>query len=149
MSRLRLFGCAVLAVLAVLVGGTAPAAAVTLLHGAGRPAPVLHPSDSAHPASAPSGRPAPRTALTAPGLPDRPRADPAPEGDGPACAPAAPDRGGMPAAPSRAGGEHAQVPPGRTAPAAARPYADPPVRAPVRGPVRPAPGPSELSVMRV
>ncbi|KJY17892.1 MULTISPECIES: hypothetical protein [Streptomyces] len=136
MYRPRLFGRAVLAVLAVLLGGTAPAAAGTLLHGSGQPA-----VRAAAPAAASdASRAAPR--------PDRPRADPAVQGGGPSCAPASPDRGGTPAVPARAG-DHAQVPPGRPVPVAARPYADPPARVRVRGPDRPAPGPVELSVMRV
>ncbi|MFJ9546394.1 hypothetical protein [Streptomyces erythrochromogenes] len=134
MSRPRLFGCAVLAVLAVLLGGTAPAAA----------GPFLPDSAPAARAAAPA---APGASRAAP-LPDRPRADPAVHGGGPSCAPAPPDRGGTPAAPTRAG-DHAQVPPGRPVPAAVRPYAAPPVRVLVRGPDRPAPGPVELSVMRV
>ncbi|MEU9082987.1 hypothetical protein [Streptomyces sp. NPDC048357] len=68
---------------------------------------------------------------------------------GPACAPGAPDHGGLPAGPARAGGEHAHVPPARPVPEGARPYAAMPVRVLVRGPDRPAPGPVELSVMRV
>ncbi|MFJ1564155.1 hypothetical protein ACIOG8_08000 [Streptomyces erythrochromogenes] len=134
MSRPRLFGCAVLAVLAVLLGGTAPAAA----------GPFLPDSVRAGRAAAPA---APDASRTAP-LPDRPRADPAVQGGGPSCAPASPDRGGTPAVPTRAG-DHAQVPPGRPVPAAVRPYSDPPVRVLVRGPDRPAPGPVELSVMRL
>ncbi|MFD6228899.1 hypothetical protein ACFWFZ_18755 [Streptomyces sp. NPDC060232] len=136
MYRPRLFGCAVLAVLAVLLGGTAPAAAGTLLPASRQP-----PATAAAPTASDAYRAAP--------LPDRPRADPAVQGGGPSCAPASPDRGGTPAVPPRAGGDHAQVPPGRPVPAAARPHADPPVRVRVRGPVRAAPGPVELSVMRV
>ncbi|MFJ9934214.1 hypothetical protein ACIRSJ_13975 [Streptomyces virginiae] len=142
MYRPRLFGCAVLAVLAVLLGGTAPAAAGTLLPGSGHPA-----LRAAAPAASDTSRAASDTSRAAP-TPDRPRADPAVRGDGPSCAPASPDRGGTPAAPPRAG-DHAQVPPGRPVPAAARPYADPPARVRVRGPDRSAPGPVELSVMRV
>lgn len=134
MYRPRLFGCAVLAVLAVLLGGTAPAAG-TPLSGSGRfPVPAAAPADSDGSRAVPA--------------PDRPRADPAVRGGGPSCAPAAPEHGGVPGVPTRAG-DHAQVPPGRPVPAAARPYADPPARVRVRGPDRPAPGPVELSVMRV
>ncbi|MFD3696591.1 hypothetical protein ACFWUZ_10590 [Streptomyces sp. NPDC058646] len=68
---------------------------------------------------------------------------------GPSCAPAGPGRGGLPAAPPRAGGEQAQLPPARPVPAADRPGATLSVRVLVRGPDRPAPGPVELSVMRV
>ncbi|MFE7182384.1 hypothetical protein [Streptomyces erythrochromogenes] len=135
MSRPRLFGCAVLAVLAVLLGGTAPAAAGPFLPDS---APV-----AARAGSTGAADPAAARSLEAP------HADPVAGGGGPSCAPAPPDRGGIPAAPARAGGEHAQVPPARPAPADARPYAAPPVRVLVRGPDRPAPGPVELSVMRV
>ncbi|MCX4692018.1 hypothetical protein [Streptomyces sp. NBC_01408] len=70
-------------------------------------------------------------------------------GGGPSCAPGGPDHGGLPAVPPRAGGEHAQLPPARAAPEGVRPYGNLPVRVLVRGPDRPAPGPVELSVMRV
>ncbi|WP_328739692.1 hypothetical protein OHA91_20095 [Streptomyces erythrochromogenes] len=138
MSRPRLFGCAVLAVLAVLLGGTAPAAG----------GPFLPDSAPAGLAAAPAAAGDPR-AEPLPGLPDRPHAAPALHGGGPSCAPAPPEHGGTPAAPTRAGGEHAQVPPARPVPADARPHASPPVRVLVRGPDRPAPGPVELSVMRL
>ncbi|WP_079405405.1 hypothetical protein [Streptomyces sp. 3211] len=72
-----------------------------------------------------------------------------PDGGGPACAPAAPERGGAPAVPARAWGEHAQVPAGRAAPEEAGPPAAVPVRPLVRGPDRPAPDRLELCVMRV
>ncbi|MFB7172938.1 hypothetical protein ACFCYM_19230 [Streptomyces sp. NPDC056254] len=140
MSRPRPSGRAVLAVLvavlAVLLGGTAPAAAGTVL-----------------PEAAPAGTTG-RAPLRAepdavPGSPDAPRVGSLARGGGPSCAPAVPDHGGTPAVPARAGGDHAQVPPGRPVPPVARPHAGLPVRAPVRGPDRPAPGPVELSVMRV
>ncbi|APU41483.1 hypothetical protein [Streptomyces sp. TN58] len=153
MSRPRPFGRAVLAVLvavlAVLLGGTAPAAAGTVLPDAapagttGR-APLRAEPDA--PGAVPGRSEAPRAV---PGSPDAPRVGPLARGGGPSCAPAAPDHGGTPAVPARAGGDHAQVPPGRPVPPVARPHAGLPVRAPVRGPDRPAPGPVELSVMRV
>uniref|UniRef100_A0AAU2JT50 Uncharacterized protein n=1 Tax=Streptomyces sp. NBC_00049 TaxID=2903617 RepID=A0AAU2JT50_9ACTN len=68
---------------------------------------------------------------------------------GPSCDPAAPDRGAVPVAPPRGGYDHAQVPVGRPAPEGVRPHGTMPVRVLVRGPDRPAPGPVELSVMRV
>ncbi|MFB7463887.1 hypothetical protein ACFCZ1_10370 [Streptomyces sp. NPDC056224] len=68
---------------------------------------------------------------------------------GPSCAPGAPDHGGLPAVPPRTGSDHAQLPPARLCPEAARPYAAAPVRILVRGPDGPAPGPVELSVMRI
>ncbi|MET9568766.1 hypothetical protein ABZY34_06425, partial [Streptomyces virginiae] len=61
MSRPRLFGCAVLAILAVLLCGTAPAAAGTLLPGSGQP-----PVRAAAPAASDASPAAP--------LPGRPRA---------------------------------------------------------------------------
>ncbi|MFE3553690.1 hypothetical protein ACFXKW_02285 [Streptomyces sp. NPDC059193] len=73
------------------------------------------------------------------------------EGGGPSCAPGTGDHGRPPAVPPRAGDPaHGQVP------AAGRLSADRawdcraiPVRILVRGPDQPAPGPVELSVMRV
>ncbi|GHB64879.1 hypothetical protein GCM10010347_38470 [Streptomyces cirratus] len=71
------------------------------------------------------------------------------QGQGPACAPGAGDHGRAPAVPPRDGRDHACAPAvrlpagpdtgGRALPAGVR----------VRGPDRPAPGPVELSVMRV
>ncbi|MEU9299201.1 hypothetical protein [Streptomyces sp. NPDC048269] len=98
--------------------------------------------------SATAGSAGVRVAAVAPDSADRHVAAVA-EGGGPACAPVAPDHGGTPAVPTRAGGEHAQVPPARLCPAAARPYGTTSVRVLVRGPDRSAPGPVELSVMRV
>ncbi|MEU6296752.1 hypothetical protein [Streptomyces erythrochromogenes] len=135
MSRPRLFGCAVLAVLAVLLGVTAPAAAGPFLPDAAPVAARAGFTGAAAPAAARS--------LQAP------HADPVAGGGGPSCAPAAPDHGGTPVVPARSGGDHAQAPPGRPVPPAAQPYAGLPVRVPVRDPDRPAPGPVELSVMRV
>ncbi|MGW7441506.1 hypothetical protein [Streptomyces sp. NPDC054849] len=71
------------------------------------------------------------------------------DGGGPACGPGAPDHDGLPAVPARAQGEHGQVPAGRPVPEEGKPQGAMPVRAVVRGPDRPAPGPVELSVMRV
>ncbi len=97
----------------------------------------------------------PASAASAKALPTAPVSAPAPapaafsDGGGPACGPGAPDRGGLPAVPARAQGEHGQVPAGRPVPEEARPHGAMPVRILVRGPDRPAPGPLELSVMRV
>ncbi|WP_328926448.1 hypothetical protein OG429_18750 [Streptomyces sp. NBC_00190] len=71
------------------------------------------------------------------------------DGRGPSCAPGAPDHGGLPAVPPRTGSDHAQVPPARLCPEAARTHGTTPVRILVRGPDGPAPGPVELSVMRI
>lgn len=116
--------CLLAAVLAMLLGtaGGVPAAAAA-------PAPAAH--------SAAVGKPV--SAQVVAGLQER----------GPSCAPGAPDHGGVPAVPARAGAEQAQLPPGGTVPGAARPYSAAPVRVLVRGPDRPAPGPVELSVLRV
>ncbi|WKD33892.1 hypothetical protein [Streptomyces xanthophaeus] len=135
MSRPRLFGCAVLAVLAVLLGCTSPAVA-------------LAPTARTAPAPVPAAVsvPAPDTGSAV----VWPRAAVYTDSDGPACAPAAPGHGGTPAVPTRAAGEqHAQVPAARAAPEAAGPAAAVPVRTPVRGPDRPAPDRLELCVMRV
>ncbi|MFE7099660.1 hypothetical protein [Streptomyces erythrochromogenes] len=170
MSRPRLSGRAVLAVLvavlAVLLGGTAPAAAGTVLPDAAPAGRAAAPAGSGTPGALPAVAGHPGTvgdgaagteaegaagteADGAAGTEAAPAPGPAVRSGGPSCAPAAPDHGGTPAVPSRSGGDHAQVPPGRSVPPAARPYAGLPVRVPVRDPDRPAPGPVELSVMRV
>ncbi|WP_405448135.1 hypothetical protein [Streptomyces erythrochromogenes] len=200
MSRPRLFGCAVLAVLAVLLGGTTPAAAGPFLPDSAPAARAAAPARSGTPGALPTAAEPPATAVAAApgavavvpaasaaaGAPGTaaPAPGPAPAlsaeaggavgraplravpgppevsdarlvaaavagGRGPFCAPAAPDQGGTPAVPARAGGDHAQVLPGRPAPPVARPHTGLPVRVPVRGPDRPAPGPLELSVMRL
>ncbi|MFG2983013.1 hypothetical protein ACGFYQ_17455 [Streptomyces sp. NPDC048258] len=132
--RLRRLLGTVLAVLAVVVGLAAVASAVI---------PAVPPT-----AAAPGPIPARAAAGPAPDAAQRHVAAVA-EGGGPACAPVAPGHGGTPAVPTRAGGEHAQVPPARLCPEGARPYGTTPVRVLVRGPDRSAPGPVELSVMRV
>ncbi|MFD7839364.1 hypothetical protein [Streptomyces sp. NPDC059761] len=68
---------------------------------------------------------------------------------GPSCDPGSRDHGRAPGVPPRGAGEHAHAPVGR--PAVEQAWADraPPVRVLVRGPDQPAPGPVELSVMRV
>ncbi|MFD8146232.1 hypothetical protein [Streptomyces sp. NPDC059708] len=68
---------------------------------------------------------------------------------GPVCAPDSGGAGPAPAVPPRAGQEHACAPVARTSPEGVRPPRAECVRVPVRGPDRPAPGPVELSVMRV
>ncbi|MEU9372200.1 hypothetical protein AB0D94_00150 [Streptomyces sp. NPDC048255] len=119
---------AVLAALAMLLAAPSGAAAVPAAAASGAPAAV--------PAAAPE-----LVAVAAAAVFDA--------GGGPACAPGGPDHGGLPAMPPRAGAEHAQLPPGRAVPEGARPHGNQPVRVLVRGPDRPAPGPVELSVMRV
>ncbi|MFK0218456.1 hypothetical protein ACIQWN_09705 [Streptomyces vinaceus] len=68
---------------------------------------------------------------------------------GPSCDPGTRDHGQAPGVPPRGAGEHAHAPVGR--PAGDQVWADrtPAVRVLVRGPDHPAPGPVELSVMRV
>ncbi|MFD4868813.1 hypothetical protein [Streptomyces sp. NPDC058412] len=144
MSRPRRLARAVLTVWA----GLAVAVLAVLLPAASAPAPV--PAAASAPAvaagSAPAVAPAPAVAAASGFL----AAAASASDDGrPACSPGVPDHGGLPAAPARAGGEHAHVPPARPVPEGARPYAAMPVRVLVRGPDRPAPGPVELSVMRV
>ncbi|MEV7542721.1 hypothetical protein [Streptomyces sp. NPDC089915] len=68
---------------------------------------------------------------------------------GPVCVPDSGGAGSAPAVPPRAGQEHACAPVARTSPEGVRPHRAECVRLPVRGPDRPAPGPVELSVMRV
>ncbi|WP_181382513.1 hypothetical protein [Streptomyces sp. CG 926] len=139
MSRPRLFGCAVLAVLALLMGCRAVAAADTQVHPprAGTKAQVgTKPQVGA---SVQAGT----TASAGSG------ASGSTDTGGPACAPAAPQRDGTPAVPARAWGEHAQVPLGRAAPEETSPPAAVPVHTLVRGPERPAPDRLELCVMRV
>ncbi|MEU7604955.1 hypothetical protein [Streptomyces sp. NPDC041003] len=129
--------------------GLMAAVLAVVLPAAAAPAPASPATASASaPASVPASVPASDAGPVRPGDPN-----PAPAVfsgvGGPACAPGAADHGGLPAVPARAGGEHAHVPPARPLPEGARPYAAMPVRVLVRGPDRPAPGPVELSVMRV
>ncbi|MFD6973172.1 hypothetical protein [Streptomyces sp. NPDC059949] len=109
--------------------------------------PVLPAPAPADPAAA-----SPETAASAKSVPAAAAATPAASsggGGGPACGPGSPDHGGLPAVPARAVSEHGQLPAGRPVPEEARPHGAMPVRVLVRGPDRPAPGPVELSVMRV
>ncbi|MFF4327806.1 hypothetical protein ACGFY6_27935 [Streptomyces sp. NPDC048387] len=68
---------------------------------------------------------------------------------GPACGPGSGRDGVVPVVPSRGGHEHVSVLAARPAPEGVRPYRADCVRVPVRGPGQRAPGPVELSVMRV
>ncbi|MFF3860300.1 hypothetical protein [Streptomyces sp. NPDC002209] len=68
---------------------------------------------------------------------------------GPSCDPGTRDRGRAPGVPPRGAGEHAHAPVGRPAVEQVWGSRTPPVRVLVRGPDQPAPGPVELSVMRV
>ncbi|MFJ7207688.1 hypothetical protein ACIQWR_29630 [Streptomyces sp. NPDC098789] len=105
------------------------------------------------PARSPAPAPAPATAFAraADGpVGTRAAADPrvSPE-RGPSCAPGDPDRGRVPALPLRGPGDHGCTPLARCAPEQVEHARGAPVRAPARGPDRAAPGPLELSVMRV
>ncbi|MFF4432520.1 hypothetical protein ACFYZ4_25575 [Streptomyces sp. NPDC001513] len=146
MSRPRRLARAVLTVWA----GLAVAVLAVLLPAASAPAPVpaAAPAPAVAAGSAPAVAPAPAVAAASGFLAAAAAASASDDGR-PACSPGVPDHGGLPAAPARAGGEHAHVPPARPVPEGARPYAAMPVRVLVRGPDRPAPGPVELSVMRV
>ncbi|WP_330331641.1 hypothetical protein [Streptomyces sp. NBC_00536] len=73
----------------------------------------------------------------------------APADRGPSCTPDDPDRGRVPAVPQRASGDHGYPPVARCAAEQDRQAWGTPVRAPARGPDRAAPGPLEMSVMRV
>ncbi|MGW2678337.1 hypothetical protein [Streptomyces sp. NPDC001436] len=68
---------------------------------------------------------------------------------GPACGPGSGRDGVVPVVPPRGGHEHVSVLAARPAPEGVRPYRAGCVRVPVRGPGQRAPGPVELSVMRV
>ncbi|MCY0944727.1 hypothetical protein [Streptomyces antarcticus] len=131
LSRRRRVWCLAAAALAMLLGVLAgpPAAAA--------PGPGPAPLSTAVLAVAPASGAVQAAFAAAPG--DR----------GPVCDPGAPGHGGAPAVPARAGADHAQAPAARPAPEEARPHGTAPVRVPVRGPDRPAPGPVELSVLRV
>lgn len=120
MSRRSHVWCLLGAVLALLLGCAGPAAAA-------QPAPP----------------PSPPAAALAHAV--------AYEGGGPSCAPGTGDHGRPPAVPPRAGDQtHAHVPAaGRLAADRAWDGRAVPVRVLVPGPDQPAPGPVELSVMRV
>ncbi|MEU9025965.1 hypothetical protein AB0D46_00180 [Streptomyces sp. NPDC048383] len=141
MSRRHRVCCLLAAVLAVLFPAVTPAAAapppgravpVPAVPGAGAGAAVRSAGASVDP------RVIPAAALADPAGPR-----------GPSCAPGSPDTGRTPALPPRAGQDHAPLPAARPAPEEGRPHGTMPVRGPVRGPDRPAPGPVELSVMRI
>ncbi|MGW6988408.1 hypothetical protein [Streptomyces sp. NPDC054946] len=169
LSRPRLFGCAVLAVLALLMGCGAVAAADTQARAtrAGTTAQVGESgwagtssqvgefgwagTTAQVGASGWAGASAQAGTTASAGTPASAWSGASGSSDtgGPACAPAAPERGGTPAVPARAWGEHAQVPLGRAAPEETGPPAAVPVRTLVRGPERPAPDRLELCVMRV
>lgn len=125
------------AVLALVLGVLALALAGGLRAAADpAPAPRAAAADAARPGAASVARPAFAPAGV---LPER----------APSCAPGSDGLGTAPAVPPRAGQEHASVPAARPAPEGVRPYRAVCVRVPVRGPAPRAPGPVELSVMRV
>ncbi|MFE9631536.1 hypothetical protein [Streptomyces sp. NPDC006463] len=143
------WGCAALAVmagLAVVICAVIPSAAGSATAGpAGVTAPAVRSAAAARGLVPARAVPGPAAAL------DAARGQVAAVADdrGPSCAPGAPDHGGLPAVPPRTGSDHAQVPPARLCPEAARAYGTTPVRILVRGPGGPAPGPVEPSVMRI
>ncbi|CAM5235988.1 hypothetical protein [Streptomyces avidinii] len=139
MSRPRHVWSLLGVVLAVLLGCAAPAAASTSAR------PVQAGATVPAAAHGPAGVPAPSTDSS----PARLHPAVFTGTGGPACAPAAPERGGTPAVPARAWGEHAQVPPARAAPEETGPTAARPARILVRGPDRPAPDRLELCVLRI
>ncbi|MER5731906.1 hypothetical protein ABT084_26835 [Streptomyces sp. NPDC002138] len=130
--------CLLGALLAVLLGCLAPVA------GAGTEAVMAPAAAAATVAPAPA---APAAVASYEGLAAAFEAAPADRA--PSCAPGAPDHGGVPAAPPRASGDHGYPPAARCLPEPAGPAGGAPVRVLVRGPDRAAPGPLELSVMRV
>ncbi|MFF4848457.1 hypothetical protein [Streptomyces sp. NPDC001194] len=134
MSRVRGVWWLLAAVIAVLVGCAVSAAALPAAGSASARVPAPVPGAAAAPAVAPAAAPVHAAASA-----DR----------GPSCDPGTRDHGQAPGVPPRSGGEHAHAPVGR--PAVEQAWADrvAPVRVLVRGPDQPAPGPVELSVMRV
>ncbi|MFF3019610.1 hypothetical protein [Streptomyces sp. NPDC057939] len=153
MSRRHQVCCLLAAVLVVLLG-TVTSGAASSTPGRSVPVPVAHGATAAAAARVAAVGPAvpavPQPGAAAPTRAPVPAAFADPAGSrGPSCAPGAPDTGRTPAVPPRAGQDHAPLPAARPAPEEGRPHGTMPVRGPVRGPDRPAPGPVELSVMRV
>ncbi|MET3982482.1 hypothetical protein [Streptomyces sp. PvR034] len=119
--------CLLGAVLAVLLGCAAQGPAQPPGPAAASASAFARAADGSHAAAAPHA------------VPDR----------GPSCAPGDPDRGRVPALPLRGPGDHGCTPLERCVPEQVEHARGAPVRAPARGPDRAAPGPLELSVMRV
>ncbi len=134
MSRVRGVWWLLGAVLAVLVGCAVPAA----------PTPHSGPLPGAASASASASAAGSAAASAAAPVHAVASAD-----RGPSCDPGARDHGQAPGVPPRGAGEHAHAPVGRTAVEQAWADRVAQVRVLVRGPDQPAPGPVELSVMRV
>ncbi|MFI5668070.1 hypothetical protein [Streptomyces sp. NPDC051704] len=142
MSRARGVWWLLAAVIAVLVGCAVSAAALPAAGSASARVPAPVQGAAAAPVVAPTAAPAVAPAAApvhAVAAADR----------GPSCDPGTRDHGQAPGVPPRGAGEHAHAPVGR--PAVEQAWADrvAPVRALARGPDQPAPGPVELSVMRV
>ncbi|WP_405702054.1 hypothetical protein [Streptomyces sp. NBC_00069] len=134
MSRVRGVWWLLGAVLAVLVGCAVPAAPTP------HSGPLPGAASASASASAAGSAAAPATApVHAVASADR----------GPSCDPGTRDHGQAPGVPPRGAGEHAHAPVGRTAVEQAWADRVAQVRVLVRGPDQPAPGPVELSVMRV
>ncbi|MFE2553259.1 hypothetical protein ACFXGI_32655 [Streptomyces sp. NPDC059355] len=134
MSRARGVWWLLAAVIAVLVGCAVSAAVLPVPGSVSAPVPGAVSASAVAPAAAPAAAPVHAVAAG-----DR----------GPSCDPGTRDHGQAPGVPPRGGGEHAHAPVGR--PAVEQAWADrvAPVRVLARGPDQPAPGPVELSVMRV
>lgn len=134
MSRVRGVWWLLGAVLAVLVGCAVPAAPTP------HSGPLPGAASASAAGSAAASAAAPATApVHAVASADR----------GPSCDPGTRDHGQAPGVPPRGAGEHAHAPVGRTAVEQAWADRVAQVRVLVRGPDQPAPGPVELSVMRV
>ncbi|TDU77347.1 hypothetical protein EDD91_4093 [Streptomyces sp. KS 21] len=131
MSRVRGVWWLLGAVLAVLVGCAVPAAAI----------PFSGPVSGVAASATSTASTAPADLGVAHAVADT--------GRGPSCDPGARDRGRAPGVAPRGAGEHAHSPVGRPAVEQVWGARTPPVRVLVRGPDQPAPGPVELSVMRV
>ncbi|MER6777488.1 MULTISPECIES: hypothetical protein [unclassified Streptomyces] len=142
MSRARGVWWLLAAVIAVLVGCGVSAAALPAPGSVSAPVPgaVSASADGSGAASATG----PAAAADLPPVRAVASAD-----RGPACDPGTRDHGQAPGVPPRGTGEHAHALVAR--PAVEQAWADrtAPVRVLVRGPDQPAPGPVELSVMRV
>ncbi|MCC0097280.1 hypothetical protein K7B10_21315 [Streptomyces flavotricini] len=146
MSRARGVWWLLAAVIAVLVGCGVSAAALPAPGSVSAPVPGAVSASAGGSGAASAAASATGPAAAADLAPVRAVAS---ADRGPACDPGTRDHGQAPGVPPRGAGEHAHAPVAR--PAVEQAWADrtAPVRVLVRGPDQPAPGPVELSVMRV
>ncbi|MCX5196452.1 hypothetical protein OOK31_21585 [Streptomyces sp. NBC_00249] len=156
MSRRRHVCCLLAALLAMLLGPAAttalagPQPGPALAVPASASVPTVGPGVPATPAAATAGaRYSVRTAADGSAVRGDFSSPAEAEGRGPVCDPGGAGHGPAPLLPPRAGQDHAQLPAARAGAGVERPQGARPVRVLVRGPDRPAPGPVELSVMRV